>query len=199
MGRIVLTEFVTLDGVMQDPGGADGFARGGWAFKFERGPEGDKFKYDETMAADMLLLGRITYEGFSKAWPTMTGEFADKMNNMPKMVVSSTLKDPTWKNSKVISSNVVEEISRLRSSTGGNILVAGSGQLAQALMENDLVDEYRLMVYPVILGDGKRLFREGKQKPALKLIEFDARRGWHPNLGLSAPGREIIEDNLLDP
>ena len=171
MGRIVVSEFVTLDGVMEDPGGADGFSRGGWAFQFERGPEGDKFKLDEVMAADILLLGRKTYAGFAAAWPSRTGEFADKMNGMTKYVVSTTLKDPPWNNSKVIKSNVVQELARLRSMPGGDILVAGSGQLVHTLMENDLIDEYRLMVYPIILGDGKRFFKEGSQKSPLRLVE----------------------------
>jgi dihydrofolate reductase len=171
MSRIVVSEFVTLDGVMEDPGGADGFARGGWAFQYERGPEGDKFKLDEMMSAGTLLLGRKTYEGFAAAWPSRTGEFADKMNNMPKYVVSTTMKEAPWNNSKVISSDVIEEVRRLRSMPGTDILIAGSGQLVHTLMENDLVDEYRLMVFPVILGDGKRLFKDGSQKAAMRLAE----------------------------
>ncbi len=174
MGRIVVSEFVTLDGVMEDPGGAEGFPRGGWAFQFERGPEGDKFKLDEVMDAGTLLLGRLTYKGFAEAWPSRTGEFADKMNNMPKVVVSSTLKDPAWNNTRVIKGSVVEELARLKSASDGDILVAGSGQLVNTLAANDLVDAYRLMVYPVLLGDGKRLFREGNPKAALRLVESKA-------------------------
>ncbi len=171
MGRVVVSEFVTLDGVMEDPGGAEGFSRGGWAFQFERGPAGDKFKLDEVMDAGTLLLGRVTYEGFAEAWPSRTGEFADKMNNMPKVVVSNSLKEPAWKNTRVVSRNVVEELSRLRSAASGDILVAGSGQLVNTLAENDLVDEYRLMVYPVLLGAGKRLFKDGNPRAALQLVE----------------------------
>ncbi len=171
MGRIVVSEFVTVDGVMEDPGGADGFERGGWAFQFERGPEGDKFKLDEVMAADTLLLGRKTYEGFAEAWPSRTGEFADKMNGMPKVVVSNSLAQPTWKNTRVLKSNLVDEISRLRSMVNGDILVAGSGQLVQTLMDNNLVDELRLMVFPVVLGEGKRLFKDGSEKSGLRLVE----------------------------
>ncbi len=171
MGRIIVSEFVTLDGVMEDPGGAEGFSRGGWAFQFNRGPAGDKFKLDEVMEAEALLVGRVTYQGFAEAWPSRTGEFADKMNGMPKVVVSSTLKEPKWQNTRVVSKDIAEELSRLRSSTKGNILVAGSRQLVQTLMSKGLVDEYRLMVFPIILGEGKRLFGEdGKQAP-LQLVE----------------------------
>ncbi len=169
MRRIVVSEFVTLDGVMEDPGGAEDFDRGGWAFQFERGPEGDKFKLDEVLEADALLLGRRTYEGFAKAWPTVTDEvgFAEKMNSMPKYVVSSTLESADWNNSTVINGDVAEEVAKL----GGNILVAGSAQLVQTLMDHDLVDEYRLMIYPVLLGSGKRLFKDGADMTALQIIE----------------------------
>jgi dihydrofolate reductase len=169
MRRIVVSEFVTLDGVMEDPGGAEDFDRGGWAFQFERGPEGDKFKLDEVLEADALLLGRKTYEGFAKAWPTVTDEvgFAEKMNSMPKYVVSSTLESADWNNSTVINGDVVEEVAKL----GGNILVAGSAQLVQTLMDHDLVDEYRLMIYPVLLGSGKRLFKDGVDQTALQIVE----------------------------
>ena len=171
MRRVVVSEFVTLDGVMEDPGGADKFDRGGWAFKFERGPEGDKFKLDEVMASDALLLGRKTYQGFAEAWPSRTGEFADKMNGMPKFVVSKTLEKAGWNNTTVITSNVAEEVSILKDLPGQDILVAGSGQLVQMLMEHDLVDEYRLMVFPVILGRGKRLFNDRSQSSSLRLAE----------------------------
>jgi dihydrofolate reductase len=169
MRRIVVSEFVTLDGVMEDPGGAEAFDRGGWAFQFERGPDGDKFKLDEVLEADALLLGRKTYEGFAKAWPTVTDEvgFAEKMNSMPKYVVSSTLESADWNNSTVINGDVVEEVAKL----GGNILVAGSAQLVQTLMDHDLVDEYRLMIYPVLLGSGKRLFKDGVDQTGLQLVE----------------------------
>ncbi len=170
MRRIVVSEFVTLDGVMDDPGGADKTEHGGWAFQFERGPEGDKFKLDETMAAGALLLGRKTYEGFAAAWPDRTGEFADKMNGMPKYVVSKTLKEARWNNTTIIKSQAVKEISKLKEGAGQDILVAGSGQLVAILLEHGLVDELRLMVYPVILGKGKRLF-DGEDRIALQLVE----------------------------
>jgi dihydrofolate reductase len=173
MGRIVVTEFVTVDGVMEDPGGGETSDHGGWAFQFERGPDGDRYKLDELLDAEALLLGRVTYEGFSKAWPTLTDEigFADKMNSMPKYVASTTLRDPQWNNTTVLSGDVVEEVRKLRQRADGNILVAGSATLVAALAEHDLVDEYRLMVYPVVLGTGKRLFRDGLAKTGLQLVE----------------------------
>jgi dihydrofolate reductase len=172
MRRVVVSEFVSLDGVMEDPGGAEDFDRGGWAFKFARGPEGDKFKLDETMESDALLLGRVTYEGFAEAWPERTDEvgFADKMNKMAKFVVSSTLERAEWSNSTVIGSNL-EEVVKLKEQAGGDILVAGSRQLVQALMQADLIDEYRLMVFPIILGSGKRLFPKGAAAKTLRLTE----------------------------
>jgi dihydrofolate reductase len=171
MARIVVTEFVTLDGVMEDPGGGEDFKHGGWAFQFARGDEGDKFKLDETMNSDALLLGRRTYEGFADAWPSRTGEFADKFNSMPKYVVSSTLSDPEWTNSTVLNGDVVSAVSRLREEPGGDIVVHGSAQLVQALLENDLVDEVRLMVFPVVLGTGKRLFGETGDTKPLRLTD----------------------------
>ncbi len=171
MARIVVSEFLTVDGVMEDPGGAEHFDRGGWAFKFERGPEGDKFKTDELTAADALLLGRVTYEGFAEAWPSRTGDFADKMNGMRKYVVSKSMKEPGWNNTRLIKDNVIAELSRLKAGSGGDILVAGSGQLVHTLTDNNLVDEYRLMVFPIILGRGKRLFQDGKAMASLKLVE----------------------------
>jgi dihydrofolate reductase len=171
MRRIVVTEFLTLDGVMEDPGGAEKFERGGWAFQFERGPEGDKFKVDELFASDAALLGRVTYLEFASAWPSRTGEFADKMNGMPKYVVSRTLEHADWNNSTLIKSNIVKEVSRLKAMPGQDILVAGSAQLVNTLMQHDLVDEFRLMVFPVVLGKGKRLFNDGSKMHALRLVE----------------------------
>jgi dihydrofolate reductase len=167
MGRIVVSEFVSLDGVMEDPGGAEGYQHGGWSFEVDRGTEGDTFKLKETMDSAGLLLGRVTYEGFAKAWPSMQGEFADKFNTMPKYVVSATLKDPDWTNTTVIAGDgdVVAEISQLKEQTDGDLVVHGSATLAQTLIEHDLVDEIRLMVYPVVLGSGKRLFGD---KPSPK-------------------------------
>jgi dihydrofolate reductase len=160
MSRLVVSEFVTLDGVIEDPGGAEGFARGGWALSFDRGAEGDAFKFEELMDAEAMVLGRVTYEGFAAAWPGRTDDagFADKMNSMPKYVVSSSLRDPEWSNSTVIAGDVVQSIAKLKRELEGNLLVAGSAQLVAALVENDLVDELRLMVFPVVLGAGKKLF-----------------------------------------
>jgi dihydrofolate reductase len=166
MRKLAVSQFVTLDGVMEDPGGAEQFELGGWAFKFQRGDEGDKFKLDEVMAADALLLGRTTYEGFAAAWPGRSDEagFADKFNSMPKYVVSTTLSDPSWNNSHVIAS---EDVAGL----DGEILVNGSNTLVQALMEQDLVDEYRLMVFPTVLGKGKKLFGDGRPQATLRLTD----------------------------
>ena len=152
MSRIVVTEFVSLDGVMEEPR---------WTFQFERGPDGSKFKYDELFASAALLLGRVTYQGFAQAWPSMgTDDFGRRMNSIPKYVVSSTLADDqaTWGETTVIRGDVAAEIARLRAAPGGDLLVEGSSQLVQALVQHDLVDEYRLMVFPIILGAGKRLF-----------------------------------------
>src|SRR5829696_3322025 len=171
MGRIVVTEFVSLDGVMEDPGGAEDFKYGGWSFEFSRGEDGDQFKLDETFATEALLLGRRTYEGFAAAWPSREGEFADKFNSMPKYVVSSTLKDPQWTNSTVLDGDVDEAVSKLREEIDGDIVVHGSGQLVQALLDNDLVDELRLMVFPVVLGAGKRVFGETRDKKAFRLTD----------------------------
>jgi dihydrofolate reductase len=171
MGRIVVTEFVSLDGVMEDPGGSEDFKYGGWTFEIPRGDEGDKFKLDETLASEALLLGRVTYEGFATSWPQREGEFADKFNNMPKYVVSSTLDNPVWNNSTVLRGNVAEEVARLRGEVDGDIVVHGSAQLVQALLDDDLVDELRLMVFPVVLGAGKRLFGETGDKKSLDLVD----------------------------
>ncbi len=171
MGRIVVTEFVSLDGVMEDPGGAENFAHGGWSFKISRGDEGDKFKLDETFASDALLLGRVTYEGFAEAWPSREGEFADKFNTMPKYVVSSTLDQPEWNNTTVLKGDVVKEVGKLRQDQDGDIVVHGSAKLVQTLIEHDLVDELRLMVYPVVLGSGKRLFGDTSDQKPLRLVD----------------------------
>jgi dihydrofolate reductase len=171
MARIIVTEFVSLDGVMEDPGGAEDFEYGGWTFEIDRGDEGNQFKLDETMATEALLLGRRTYEGFAASWPSREGEFADKFNSMPKYVVSSTLKDPDWNNTTVLDGDVVEEVSKLKREQPGDLVVHGSAQLVQALVDNDLVDELRLMVFPVVLGKGKRLFGDTSGKKPLALAE----------------------------
>ena len=171
MGRIVVTEFVSLDGVMEDPGGAEDFKHGGWTFEINRGEEGDKFKLDEALSADALLLGRVTYEGFAEAWPSREGEFADKFNTMPKYVVSSTLEEPEWSNSTVLNGDLAEEVAKLKQAHEGDIVVHGSASLVQALLEHDLVDELRVMVFPVVLGSGKRLFGETTDKKSLRLVD----------------------------
>jgi dihydrofolate reductase len=172
MRRVIVSEFVTLDGVMEDPGGAEGFDRGGWALKFQRGAEGDRFKLDELMEADALLLGRVTYQGFAEAWPDRTDEagFADKMNGMAKYVVSKGLERADWNNSTVVQGDIAAEIAALKQAPGGDLLVAGSGTLVDFLRRHDLVDEYRLMVFPIVLGAGKKLFGDGEMK-SLRLVE----------------------------
>jgi len=171
MGKIVVTEFMSLDGVVEDPGGSESFTYGGWSFEISRGEEGDKFKLDEALSADALLLGRVTFEGFADAWPSREGEFADKFNTMPKYVVSSTLEEPEWNNSTVLKGDVVEEVAKLRQEQDGDIVVHGSAQLVQTLIEHDLVDELRLMVFPVVLGSGKRLYGEASDKKRLLLVD----------------------------
>ena len=173
MGDVVVSEFVTLDGVFEDPGGSESSQWGGWAFRFDRGPEGDKFKVDETMNASAMLLGRKTYEGFAEAWPGRTDEigFADRMNSMSKYVVSTTLEQADWTNSTVIGGDVPGAVRRLRSEVDGGLLVAGSATLVQTLLEHDLVDELRLMVFPAVLGGGRRLFAEGDGTAAFELVD----------------------------
>jgi dihydrofolate reductase len=169
MGKLIVTEFVSVDGVIEDPGGSENWDRGGWAFKYERGPEGDQFKVDETMGSDAMLLGRVTYEGFAEAWPSREGEFADKFNNMPKYVVSTTLEGPEWTNTTVMSGDLADEVAKLKERHEGDVAVHGSASLVQGLVETGLVDEYRLMVFPVVLGSGKRLFGETGAPAGLKL------------------------------
>jgi dihydrofolate reductase len=170
MGRIVLTEFISLDGVVEAPGGED-FKYPNWSFEFDRGDEGEQFKIDEALGAEALLLGRRTYEGFASAWPKYEGELADKYNGMRKYVVSGTLKDPEWHNTRVLSGDLAEDVTRLKEEVDGDISVAGSIQLAQGLIERDLVDELHLMTFPVILGTGRRLFGETPDKSAWTLAE----------------------------
>ncbi|HWH09770.1 MAG TPA: dihydrofolate reductase family protein [Solirubrobacteraceae bacterium] len=172
MRKVVISEFVSLDGVMEDPGGAEGYAHGGWTFRHPD-PDGMKYKLDEVMAADAMLLGRVTYEGFAAAWPGMTDDvgFADKMNAMPKYVVSTTLASADWNNSTLIAADVADAVRDLKDQPGQEILVAGSRTLAQTLLADGLVDEYRLMIFPVILGSGKRLFGETTQPATMTLVD----------------------------
>src|SRR5947209_10915589 len=171
MGKLAVTEFVSIDGVFEDPGGAEDYEHGGWTFEYDRGEDGNKFKMDELMEAEVQLLGRRTYEGFAEAWPSREGPFADKLNNGPKYVVSNTLTEPAWQNTTVISGDVVEGVSKVKDETKGTILVAGSGTLVRTLLAADLVDELRLMVFPTVLGRGERLFPEGIDRLKLKLTE----------------------------
>jgi len=173
MSKLIVTEFLTVDGVMEDPGGAEGFDRGGWSFKFPD-PEGMKFKLEEHQEADAMLLGRVTYEGFAAAWPSRTDDagFAEKMNSMPKYVVSTTLTEAQadWTNSTVLAGDLAEEVAKLKQRYEA-ILVHGSRRLVHSLMRDDLVDEYHLMVFPVVLGAGKRLFPEVTDMAELDLAD----------------------------
>jgi dihydrofolate reductase len=172
MGKLIVTEFISLDGIIEDPGGSEGTEHGGWSF--HPAPEGQQFKFDELRGSDVQLLGRVTYEGFAAAWPAMeeaTGEFGKKMNAMPKVVVSTTLAEATWNNTVIIRDNVPDEVARLKDQYQGDILVAGSATLAGSLQEHNLIDEYHLMVHPVVLGKGKRLFRDGAAGTSLELVD----------------------------
>lgn len=170
MGKIVVTEFISLDGVIEDPGGSEDFEHGGWTFEIDRGQEGDKFKLDEVFEAEAQLFGRKTYEGFAEAWPSREGdpamgEFAKQINTMPKYVYSTTLRDPSWQNTTVLSGDFAADIRRVKDEVDGVILVAGSATLVQGLIDNDLLDELRLMLFPVVLGSGLRLFADSGKKP----------------------------------
>ncbi len=173
MGKIVVSENVTLDGVVEDPAGAEGFGRGGWVGRIgEPGREGAaKVLLEEALRAEAQLFGRRTYEFLASRWPARSGEFADRLNEMPKYVVSSTLKDPDWNNATVLAGDVMQEVSKLKEELDGEIVVAGSIRLVRTLMENDLVDELRLMMYPVVLGAGERLFGETRDQRPVRLVE----------------------------
>jgi dihydrofolate reductase len=173
MRRVVVSEFVSLDGVMEAPGGEEGYAHTGWVALF---PDGGQFAYklEEVLEAEALLLGRVTYEGFTAAWPPREGEFADKMNDMPKFVASTTLTELEWNNSTLLKGDVAEAVSKLKLEDGGDILVAGSRTLVHTLMEHDLVDEYRIMLFPIVLGSGGRLFPDTPEKTVLKLVDTKA-------------------------
>jgi dihydrofolate reductase len=170
MRKLIVTEFVTLDGVMEAPGGEPTHPHSGWVFDF-MGDEQQEFKLKEVLEADVHLIGRVTYESFAGAWPERTGEFADKVNSMPKYVVTTTLDELGWNNSTPIKGDLAEEVTKLKQQDGGPILVAGSRTLVHALMKLDLIDEYRLMVFPVVLGSGKRLFPESPDKTKLELVD----------------------------
>jgi dihydrofolate reductase len=170
VGKLVVTEFVSLDGVMQAPGGEE-FKYPGWSFEFDRGEDGNDFKLQETLETDALLIGRVTYESFAGAWPSREGPFADKFNTMPKYVVSSTLDDPEWNNTTVLKGDAAEETAKLKQEIDGIIQVPGSNRLVQTLLENDLVDELHLMLFPVVLGTGRRVFGEYSDRTDWRLTE----------------------------
>jgi dihydrofolate reductase len=171
MGKIVISDFVTLDGVVQDPAGDEGFSLGGWVGQIKDQPEVGKVLLDEALGTEALLLGRRSYEFLAARWSSRTGELADRLNSLPKYVVSSTLEDPGWNNSTVLKGDVVTEASKLKRELDGEINVPASFQLVRTLMEHDLVDELRLRVYPVVLGAGERLFGETSDKKALRLVD----------------------------
>jgi len=174
MRRVVVTEFISVDGVIEAPGGGEPFERGGWAFDFDRGDEGNKFKLDELMEADAQLLGRKTYEGFAAAWPNRPDDeagFTQRMNSMTKYVVSNTLENPSWQNTTVLNGDAADAVRKLKEDGDGTVLIAGSAQLVQALTDAGLVDEYRLMVFPLVIGAGKRLWGDTGAPAALNLVE----------------------------
>lgn len=170
MRKLIVSEFVSLDGVMEAPGGEGDFEHGPWVLDY-MGPEQEAYKLAETLDCEALLLGRVTYEGFAGAWPDRSGEFADKMNEMPKYVASKTLTELGWENSSVLEGHVPEAVAELKRRPGGDILVAGSRTLVHTLLEYGLVDELRLMVFPVLLGSGRKLFPESGRKQPMKLVE----------------------------
>ncbi|MGB6457364.1 MAG: dihydrofolate reductase family protein [Streptosporangiaceae bacterium] len=172
MGKLVVSEFISVDGVVEDPGGSEGTAQGGWSFRHPA-PGSEAYKLDELRAGDVMLLGRVTYDGFAAAWPAMeetSGEFGPRMNSMPKVVVSTTLTEATWRNSTIISGDVPGQVARLKEQHDGDILVYGSATLVDTLRGQGLIDEYRLMIHPVLLGEGKRLFRDGSVPADLELV-----------------------------
>jgi dihydrofolate reductase len=171
MGKIVISDNVTLDGVVQDPAGDEGFRVGGWVGLIKDRPELAKLALDEALGAEALLLGRRSYEWLAARWPSRSGELADRLNSLPKYVVSSTLENPEWNNSTVLRGGAVEEVSKLKQELKGEIVVPASFQLAHALMEHDLVDELRLKIFPVVLGAGERLFGETKDKKPMRLVD----------------------------
>ena len=170
MGKIVVSDNVSLDGVIQDPAGDEGFGRGGWVGLIKDRPELNKLALDEALGTEALLLGRRSYEWFAARWPSRTGELADRLNSLPKYVVSSTLEYPHWNNSTVLKGDVVKEVSKLRHKLNGEILVPASFQVVRTLMEHDLVDELRLKIFPVVLGAGERLFGKTSDKKPMRLV-----------------------------
>jgi dihydrofolate reductase len=171
MGKIVVSDNVSLDGVIQDPAGDEGFRRGGWVGLIKDRPGANKLALDEALGAEALLLGRRSYEWMAARWPSRSGELADRLNSMPKYVVSSTLEDPDWKNSTVLKGDIVTEVSKLKQEVDGDIVIVASFQLVRTLIEHDHVDELRLKIYPVVLGAGERLFGETSDKMPMRLVD----------------------------
>jgi dihydrofolate reductase len=171
MGKIVVSDNVSLDGVIQDPAGDEGFSRGGWVGLIKDHPGANKLALDEALVAEALLLGRRSYEWMARRWPSRSGELADRLNSMPKYVVSSTLEDPDWNNSTVLKGDALDEVSKLKQALDGEIVVVASFQLVHMLMEHDLVDELRLKVYPVVLGAGERLFGQTSDEKPMRLVD----------------------------
>ena len=171
MGKIVISENVSLDGAVQDPAGDEGFRLGGWVGLIKDRPGANKLALDEVLGAEALLLGRRSYEWFAARWPSRSGELADRLNSMPKYVVSSTLEDPDWNNSTVLKGDVVAEVAKLKDELEGEIVVPASFQLVHTLIEHDLVDELRLKIFPVVLGAGERLFGETSDKKPMRLVD----------------------------
>src|SRR5262245_4987028 len=177
VGKIVVSDNVSLDGVIQDPAGDEGFARGGWVGLIKDRPQLAKLALDEALGAEAMLLGRRSYEWLAARWPSRSGDLADRLNGMPKYVVSSTLEDPDWNNSTVLKGDVVDEVSRLKQELDGEIVVAASFRLVETLMEHDLVDELRLKIFPVVLGAGERLFGETSDKKPMRLVDTQTVEG----------------------
>jgi dihydrofolate reductase len=171
MGKIVISENVSLDGVVQDPAGDEGFSRGGWVGLIKDSPQLNKLALDEALGAEAWLLGRRSYEFFAARWPSRSGELADRLNSLPKYVVSSTLEAPVWNNTTVLKGDVVDEVSKLKQELNGEIVVPASFQLLRTLLEHDLVDELRLKIFPVVLGAGERLFGETSDKEPMRLVD----------------------------
>jgi dihydrofolate reductase len=172
MAKIVISENVSLDGVIQDPAGDEGFRVGGWVGLIKDSPQLNKFALDEALGAEAWLLGRRSYEWFAARWPSRSGELAERLNSLPKYVVSSTLEDPAWNNSTILKGDVVDEVSKLKQKLNGEIVVPGSFQLLHTLMEHNLVDELRLKIFPVVLGAGERLFGETSDKKPMRLVDI---------------------------
>jgi dihydrofolate reductase len=188
MGRIVVSENVTLDGVIEDPAGAEGFRHGGWVGKVTDRPSVGQAALDEALGAGALLQGRRTYEFLAARWPSRSGELADRLNSLPKYVVSSTLADPAWDNTTVLQGDVVDEVAKLKRKLDGEIVVAGSIRLVRTLFDHDLVDELRLLVYPVVLGSGERLFAETSDKKPMRLVDN------HTGDGVAFLTYELVRD-----